>query len=130
MFHLLKSFIYYKTTKSTVSLHWFLCTFFICRHGKSENVKSKHAIVKSKTSCYLQKELGLIGGISLAAGSTIGSGIFVTPTGVLAATGSVGTALIIWVRPYFQVHLYFLGFMRCQHNFVWLLLLGSGFACS
>ena len=43
-----------------------------------------------------KKELGLIGGISLAAGSTIGSGIFVTPTGVLAATGSVGSALVIW----------------------------------
>ena len=43
-----------------------------------------------------KRQLGIIGGISLAAGSTIGSGIFTNPTLVLGYTGSVGASLIIW----------------------------------
>jgi len=43
-----------------------------------------------------KRQLGIIGGISLAAGSTIGSGIFTNPTLVLGYTGSVGASLLIW----------------------------------
>ena len=39
----------------------------------------------------------VLGGISLVVGSMIGSGIFVSPTGIIAMTGSIGSALIIWV---------------------------------
>ncbi|BFZ07909.1 hypothetical protein BsWGS_10948 [Bradybaena similaris] len=45
----------------------------------------------------LKRTLGLAGASSMVIGSTVGSGIFVSPKGVLQATGSVGLCLIVWV---------------------------------
>ncbi|RUS92171.1 hypothetical protein EGW08_000024 [Elysia chlorotica] len=45
----------------------------------------------------MKRELGVLGGISLIIGGIIGSGIFVSPAGVLEATGSVGLSLVVWV---------------------------------
>lgn len=45
----------------------------------------------------LRKELGLPSGIGIIVGIIIGSGIFVSPRGVLEETGSIGMALIVWV---------------------------------
>ncbi|XP_048259950.1 b(0,+)-type amino acid transporter 1-like [Haliotis rufescens] len=44
----------------------------------------------------LQKHVGLVGGISFVVGTVIGSGIFITPQGVLQNTGSVGLCMVLW----------------------------------
>jgi len=45
----------------------------------------------------LERRLGLFSGISIIAGTMIGSGIFVSPTGVISKVGSVGVSLLVWM---------------------------------
>ncbi|ESO98442.1 hypothetical protein LOTGIDRAFT_159249 [Lottia gigantea] len=44
----------------------------------------------------LKKNVGLFSGIALVVGTMIGSGVFVSPRGVLAGAGSVAMSLVLW----------------------------------
>jgi len=45
----------------------------------------------------LQPKVGLMNAITMVIGSIIGSGIFISPKGVLLYSGSVGCSFVIWV---------------------------------
>lgn len=58
--------------------------------GNSEYEKS------SEKKFGLKKQIGLPEAVSVIVGVIIGSGIFMTPGGILQDVGSVGMSLVIW----------------------------------
>jgi len=59
-------------------------------------IMRSHDRSDSENSVNLKRTVGLFSGISLIVGTMIGSGIFVSPTGLLDRTGSVAMSLIVW----------------------------------
>ncbi|XP_014668383.1 PREDICTED: Y+L amino acid transporter 2-like [Priapulus caudatus] len=56
----------------------------------------RHKVEEVKQVVSLKRELGLVSAMSYVVGSIIGSGIFISPKGVLEHTGSSGFSLIVW----------------------------------
>lgn len=52
---------------------------------------------KEEDLVYLERRVGLFSGVALIVGTMIGSGIFVSPSGLLVRTGSVGISFVIWL---------------------------------
>ncbi|KAF6771795.1 hypothetical protein AHF37_09881 [Paragonimus kellicotti] len=53
--------------------------------------------MNKKAGARLEKSIGLLSSITIIVGSVIGSGIFVSPSGILQHTNSFGASIVVWI---------------------------------
>ncbi|KAJ8025488.1 Y+L amino acid transporter 2 [Holothuria leucospilota] len=58
--------------------------------------ENKYKMDDNSEAIKLRRKIGVFGGVAVNVGIVIGSGIFLTPKGVLEGSGSIGLSLIIW----------------------------------
>lgn len=59
--------------------------------------KRGDSVESSNSRVQMKKQLGLLEGVAIILGIIFGSGIFISPKGVINEVEAVGTSLIIWV---------------------------------
>lgn len=67
------------------------------KKGEYTLVNKKVEQMEEEETGGLKKTLGLVQGCTIIVGSIIGSGIFISPGGVLKNTGSINMSLMVWV---------------------------------
>ncbi|KAI6782611.1 High-affinity methionine permease-like protein [Emericellopsis cladophorae] len=64
----------------------------------SDNSGDNGSFVDAQTYAYSEdRKIGVTGAVFLILNKMIGTGIFSTPSGIFAATGSVGVSFILWI---------------------------------
>ncbi|XP_053974275.1 Y+L amino acid transporter 2 [Hylaeus anthracinus] len=63
----------------------------------SDNEEMSQKEVRGDGKVQMKKQLGLLEGVAIILGIICGSGIFISPKGVIKEVGSVGVSLIVWV---------------------------------
>ncbi|KAJ6222527.1 hypothetical protein RDWZM_001072 [Blomia tropicalis] len=69
----------------------------IVRMGKKPKSNDVAASNANGDAICLKPKMTLINGINVIVGCMIGSGIFISPKGVIQGTGSVGLSLVVWM---------------------------------